>query len=410
MIQGNKVFFRVLESSNVCTPYRGFSVKKLERFTSVANIIHQCQCKRIFTYAPSISSSVKYESFKYLVRNYNVNTSQTNMLSTIQIDEQLKQAALSQVNVNSRLSNEIVEDIPPISKQSPPKKSLIQGKGIEGATNLERLKNNTRWKLNADNRETLSSRSLWVAPTFKSDMIVVLDMDECLIHSQFLGYKDEQTNQWPSTHSSSSTDNYRQYEADRPYSSSSSADEFDHRDLVDTNCCESFKVTLPDGDLVRVNKRPHLSSFLEEVCNNFETYIFTAAVSVYASPVLDRLDPNLNMLQGRFYRESCTHHTDLGVFVKNLSTILENRNQKLKELSKGENERIVLIDNNPLSFLANPSNGILVSNFYDDPMDDTLPAVLDLLQELDKSQQDVRPQLDNLFGLKDVLNEFIDNK
>ena len=62
------------------------------------------------------------------------------------------------------------------------------------------------------------------------------------------------------------------------------------------------------------------------------------------------------------------------------------------------------MDNNPLSFLPNPSNGILVSSFYDDPKDDTLEAVMELLHELDESE-DVRPILEDRFGLRDALDD-----
>jgi TFIIF-interacting CTD phosphatase-like protein len=65
-------------------------------------------------------------------------------------------------------------------------------------------------------------------------------------------------------------------------------------------------------------------------------------------------------------------------------------------------DRVVLVDNNPLSFLAQPSNGILVSNFYNDPTDTTLPAVWQLLEELDQCQ-DVRPVLEERFRLKEAL-------
>ncbi len=65
---------------------------------------------------------------------------------------------------------------------------------------------------------------------------------------------------------------------------------------------------------------------------------------------------------------------------------------------------MVLVDNNPYSFIANPQNGILVSNFYDDPKDDTLQAVIELLNELD-SVDDVRPVLNEKFGLEDALKE-----
>lgn len=69
----------------------------------------------------------------------------------------------------------------------------------------------------------------------------------------------------------------------------------------------------------------------------------------------------------------------------------------------------MLVDNNPLSFLAQPSNGILVSNFYDNPEDQTLVAVLDLLDRLDR-EDDVRPLLDDMFGLSAALAELQGNR
>jgi hypothetical protein len=67
-------------------------------------------------------------------------------------------------------------------------------------------------------------------------------------------------------------------------------------------------------------------------------------------------------------------------------------------------KRTVLVDNNPMSFLANPSNGILVPNFYNDPHDTALPEVLSLLEELNE-EEDVRPMLESRFGLKQSLKE-----
>jgi TFIIF-interacting CTD phosphatase-like protein len=64
-----------------------------------------------------------------------------------------------------------------------------------------------------------------------------------------------------------------------------------------------------------------------------------------------------------------------------------------------------LVDNNPLSFLHQPENGILVSNFYNDATDTTLESVYQLLHELDESQADVRPVLEEKFGLATALAE-----
>ena len=238
---------------------------------------------------------------------------------------------------------------------------------------------------------------------YSSDLVVVLDMDECLIHSQFL--------------SDQLVDKYRQVE-DRPATSSSSSfHQGEEAESIILSTCQSFRISLPDGDLVNVNKRPNLDIFLKEITSRYETYIFTAAMEVYASPVLDVLDPNNEMFRGRFYRDTCVYSPDLGVYAKDLCEVLRQRkviinSEEMKEECYGDENnclecderRVVLVDNNPLSFLPNPSNGILVSSFYDDPKDDTLEAVMELLYELDESD-DVRPILDEKFGLKDALNE-----
>lgn len=241
---------------------------------------------------------------------------------------------------------------------------------------------------------------------YSSDLVVVLDMDECLIHSQFL--------------SDQHVDKYRQVE-DRPSSNSSSSafqqrgNNTEEAESIVLTSCDSFRINLPDGDLVNVNKRPNLDLFLKEITSKFETYIFTAAMEVYAAPVLNRLDPNGDMFRGRFYRDSCVFHPELGVFGKDLNNVLQTRKKMMLNDNATaidecdlpcDERRVVLVDNNPLSFLPNPSNGILVSSFYDDPKDDTLEAVMELLHELDESE-DVRPILDSRFGLKDALEDVV---
>jgi CTD small phosphatase-like protein 2 len=273
-------------------------------------------------------------------------------------------------------------------------KTLIErngSNGINGIPNLKKVSSPLRGSFVRNHyAETVEGASLDSGKetecSFESDLVVVLDMDECLLHSQFLKAEND----------------YRQHEDGRPGSRA-----FDHDDepeAILSSLCDSFKVSLPDGDMVHVNKRPGLDHFLKEITSRYETYIFTAAMQIYASPVLDILDQDRNMFQQRFYREHCTFDTSHGVYVKNLESAFQARKQngeKIKEFNKG---RVVLIDNNPYSFLANPRNGILVSNFYDDPKDCTLDAVSELLQELDEIE-DVRPVLDAKFGLKDALHE-----
>jgi TFIIF-interacting CTD phosphatase-like protein len=250
------------------------------------------------------------------------------------------------------------------------------------------------------------------AREYESDLIVVLDMDECLIHSQFL------------------TNN----PGAKFYAHQVARNSKDENGEPAAGRVDSFKFNLPDGDLVQVNKRPFLEEFLQAVTSKYETHIYTAAMKVYAEPILDILDPQGDRFAKRWYRESCDLDKNMGAYVKNLGSLpLQKKPQqdtspprrgmtydeflKSTSPSSGQNgdsknshlRRVVLVDNNPLSFLANPTNGILVSSFYNDPTDKTLPAVLDLLQELDPLD-DVRPTLDARFGLKAALSEIQGNR
>ena len=180
-------------------------------------------------------------------------------------------------------------------------------------------------------------------------------------------------------------DKYRQSDL-RPTKSSAFHTDGEEAESIIAANCEYFRIHLPDGDLVHVNKRPKLDAFLADVTARFETHIFTAALDVYANPLLDRLEVDLGTkFAGRFYREHCILDPDLGVYVKDLGLILDKDQESgsdwssaydgeekkecdddfvSSDLSSSFNEgRVVLVDNNPLSFLANPSNGILVSNF-----------------------------------------------
>lgn len=203
------------------------------------------------------------------------------------------------------------------------------------------------------------------AKTYESDLVVILDMDECLIHSQFIGNASQQY----------------AYQIQRQ-----------QQQRLSKPLVETFHVTLPAGDNVRVHLRPGVREFLRKVTQRYETHIYTASVPVYANPVLDRLGCDF---AGRWYRHHCQN---LGnrVYVKDLTTL-----PFVDDLS-----RVVLVDNNPLSFLRNPHNGILVKNFYDDASDDSLASVWDILQELEE-HDNVQPLLKRRFKLDECLQEHI---
>ena len=112
----------------------------------------------------------------------------------------------------------------------------------------------------------------------------------------------------------------------------------------------------------------------------FEAHVFTAALDSYAAPVLDRLEKaeGSKLFKRRMYRDSCTP-TGMGTFAKDLDTLYP-------DLS-----RVVLVDNNPISLMKQPSNGILVPSSLTIPRM-TLPTVLDFLRS-PADAPDVRPVL-----------------
>lgn len=100
----------------------------------------------------------------------------------------------------------------------------------------------------------------------------------------------------------------------------------------------------------------------------FKVVVFTAAIPVYAKPVLDRIDPD-NLILHRLYRDS-TVTFEGQPYVKDLSLLGRCNLAFLKSdqsPSPGRDmSRIVLVDNNPAAMvrLFLESHGILRISKY----------------------------------------------
>lgn len=129
---------------------------------------------------------------------------------------------------------------------------------------------------------------------------------------------------------------------------------------------------------VYAKKRPHLDRFLEEMSRCFDLAIFTASQQIYADSILEAIDPENVLFPYRYYRDSCTFTESY--YYKDLSLICDLSN-------------VCLIDNTPQIFCANPSNGIPIVSWYDDPEDVELLRLIPFLREL-CNYDDVRPVID----------------
>ena len=126
--------------------------------------------------------------------------------------------------------------------------------------------------------------------------------------------------------------------------------------------------------------RPGVKKFLENMAKMFEIVIFTASVSSYADPLLDIIDKDRNC-KYRLFRDHCTQIN--GFFVKELNKL----GRDLKD--------VIIVDNSPLSYFLNPENGIPISSWFDDKNDLELLNISVILEFL-SFVPDVRNFIDKI--------------
>lgn len=136
--------------------------------------------------------------------------------------------------------------------------------------------------------------------------------------------------------------------------------------------------------------RPFARLFLEIVSRLFEVVVFTASSQSYADQVLDTLDPDGRRFSARLYRQHCTEWC--GGFLKDM-----------RRLGR-EIDRVVLVDNSPMSLVLCPDNGILCSSWTaDEAIDRELLDLLLVLQQL-MLRGSVSSILPERYGLRDFFH------
>jgi CTD small phosphatase-like protein 2 len=128
---------------------------------------------------------------------------------------------------------------------------------------------------------------------------------------------------------------------------------------------QKITVTMPTKNQVQIgiNIRPHWKKSIREIKKKYYIVVYTASHNNYADAVLDFLDPENSIFEGRLYRKDCIQAQidQTKFYVKDLD-IFQNFNLK----------DIVIIDNSVLSFAYHLNNGIPIVPYYDSKEDSEL--------------------------------------
>ena len=129
--------------------------------------------------------------------------------------------------------------------------------------------------------------------------------------------------------------------------------------------------------------RPGAREFLDNVATIFEIVIFTASLSEYANPLLDFIDKN-KKCKFRLYREHCCSFNN--GFTNSFTKDLKKLDRDMKNL--------IIIDNNPKSYMLNKENGVPIKTWVEDINDRELYKLIPYLLFLGNEKvKDVRPFL-----------------
>lgn len=115
-----------------------------------------------------------------------------------------------------------------------------------------------------------------------------------------------------------------------------------------------------DGELedMYVNVRPYLKQWVNALKSMYQIVVLTASTQDYADTILDYIDPNFELFEGRFYRENWVWTKD-EVYIKDLT--LFTKKWDLKD--------IVLVDNSAHCFGLQINNGYPIRSFTTDKQD-----------------------------------------
>ena len=135
---------------------------------------------------------------------------------------------------------------------------------------------------------------------------------------------------------------------------------------------EVVQIRNPMGgqEKIGVFVRPYCVEFLQRMAQKFEIVVFTAAREDYASQVIDRLDPQRNLVSARLYRQHCSNAD--GSLVKDFR-VIANRKK----------EQMILVDNLIYSFAADLDQGVYIKSYVHGREDYELEYLSNVLEKLE---------------------------
>ena len=225
----------------------------------------------------------------------------------------------------------------------------------------------------------------------KNKKILLLDLDETLIHADF--FEELEENKIDSNKYDAIISFYTSEDPNTNTNNNNNNDNITDNNTTDDeskdDSCE--KVLNKVGIFIR----PKVKEFLEEISKYFLIGVFTAAIPEYADAAINYLDPEEKYIKFKLYRNDCINIGDL-VRIKDLKIFGEENLDK-----------IVLLDNNIYSFSNQLSNGILINSFFNDENDDELSNVRKYLIEYIFPCDDVRKINEQFFGFETILKNFV---
>ena len=141
--------------------------------------------------------------------------------------------------------------------------------------------------------------------------------------------------------------------------------------------------------------RNGVKEFLEEVSKYFDVGIFTASAQEYADAVISFLDPEKKLIKYKLYRNNCIDFNEL-FSIKDLRIL---KDVDLKD--------VILVDNSMYSFATQLQNGILINSFYCDKNDNELYNILGYLINFILPAEDVRKVNEQFFNFQNLVNDII---